>query len=222
MKIAPYGSWKSPVTSDLIVSATIGLGQISIDGDDTYWIEARPAEKGRYVIVKRTADGLTSDVTPMPFNARTRVHEYGGGSFVVSHGLIYFSNFSDQRLYRIDVNGQPQAISPEADLRYADALIDHSRNRIICVREDHRISGSEAINTLTSINLDGKSEQVILASGHDFYSSPRLTPDGSKLAWLAWNHPNMPWDGTELWTADVQPDGSLGRKEKIAGGLDES
>ena len=222
MKIAPYGSWKSPVTSDLIVSATIGLGQISIDGDDTYWIETRPAEKGRYVIVKRTADGLTSDLTPMPFNARTRVHEYGGGSFVVSHGVIYFSNFSDQRLYRIHGKGQPQAISPEADLRYADALIDHSRNRIICVREDHRISGSEAINTLTSIDLDGNTEQVVLVSGHDFYSSPRLSPDGTRLTWLAWNHPNMPWDGTELWLADLLDDGSLANKSLVAGGANES
>src|SRR5262245_38312670 len=153
MKTAPFGSWKSPVTSDLIVSATIGLGQIALDGDDTYWIETRPAEKGRYVIVKRSSAGLTSDVTPMPFNARTRVHEYGGGSFTVSQGIVYFSNFSDQRLYRCQANGQPEAITPEVELRYADALIDHSRKRIVCVREDHRVNGSEAINTLASIDL---------------------------------------------------------------------
>src|SRR5262245_31775664 len=128
MKTAPYGSWKSPVTSDLIVSATIGLGQIALDGADIYWIETRQAEKGRYVIVNRSAAGMTKDVTPMPFNARTRVHEYGGGSFTVSRGLIFFSNFSDQRLYRCRAHGEPQAITPEAELRYADTLIDHSRN----------------------------------------------------------------------------------------------
>jgi len=222
MKTAPYGSWKSPVTSDLIVSATIGLGQIALDGDDIYWIETRPAEKGRYVIVNRSAAGMTTDVIPMPFNARTRVHEYGGGSFTVSRGLIYFSNFSDQRLYRCRANGEPQAITPEAELRYADSLIDHSRNRIICVREDHRIAGSEAINTLASIDLDGGSEQMVLASGYDFYSSPRLSRDGSRLAWLAWNHPNMPWDGTELWVADFLPDGSLTNSMFVAGGGSES
>src|SRR5262245_6314715 len=222
MKTAPYGSWKSPVTSDLIVSATIGLGQIALDGDDIYWIETRPAEKGRYVIVNRSAAGMTTDVIPMPYNARTRVHEYGGGSFTVSRGLIYFSNFSDQRLYRCRGNGEPQAITPEAELRYADTLIDHSRNRIICVREDHRIAGSEAINTLASIDLDGRSEQMVLASGYDFYSSPRLSPDGSRLAWLAWNHPNMPWDGTELWVADFLANGSLTNTMLVAGGGAES
>jgi dipeptidyl aminopeptidase/acylaminoacyl peptidase len=221
-KIAPYGSWKSPITSDLIVSATIGLGQIAIDGDDICWIEARPAEKGRHVVVKRAPNGQTVDLAPSPFNARTRVHEYGGGSFVMSDGVVWFSNFADQRLYRKDADTEPQAITPETDLRYADGIIDHFRNRMICVREDHTVAGGEAVNTIVSLPLDGAGEQRVIVSGNDFYSSPRLSLDGSRLAWLTWNHPNMPWDGTELWVAEVQDDGSLANASRIAGGVDES
>jgi dipeptidyl aminopeptidase/acylaminoacyl peptidase len=221
-KIAPYGSWKSPITSGLIVSATIGLGQSAIDGDDICWVETRPAEKGRYVIVKRAPDGQTVDLTPDPFNTRTRVHEYGGGSFVINDGVIWFSNGADQRLYRKDVGAEPQAITPETDLRYADGEIDCLRSRMICVREDHTVAGGEAVNTVVSLPLDGAGEQRVIVSGNDFYSSPRLSPDGSRLAWLAWNHPNMPWDGTELWVADAQEDGSLANASRVAGGIAES
>ena len=124
-QVAPYGSWKSPITSDLIASATIRIGQIMLDGEDIYWTEMRPAEGGRYVVVRRTPDGRTTDVTPSPFNARTRVHEYGGGSFVVADGTVYFSNFADQRLYRQDPGAEPRPITPEVDLRYADGVVDH-------------------------------------------------------------------------------------------------
>lgn len=222
-EIAPYGSWSSPITSDLIVAGTVRLGQVELDGEDVYWIEGRPAEKGRNVIVKRSADEDTVDLTPAPFNARTRVHEYGGGSFAVSNGEIFFSNFTDQRLYRLAENGgSAVAITPEAELRYADGIIDRFRNRMICVREDHSESGYEAVNTVASIALDGSGKQAVLVGGNDFYSSPRLSPDGKHLAWLAWNHPNMPWDGTELWMADVQPDGTLANKSLVAGGVEES
>ncbi|MCI0336145.1 MAG: S9 family peptidase [Acidobacteria bacterium] len=221
-KVAPYGSWKSPITSDLIVSGTIGLGQIAIDGEDVYWVETRPTEKGRYVIVKRTPDGKTTDITPMPFNARTRVHEYGGGSYAVINGTVYFSNFTDQRLYRQDADSRPRAITPETDLRYADGVIDKVRNRMICIREDHTVAGQEAITMIVGIDLDGEIDQTVLVSGNDFYSSPRLSPDGSHLAWLAWNHPNMPWDGSELWVAEVMKDGSLANKTLVAGGAEES
>lgn len=221
-QVAPYGSWKSPITSDLIVSGTIGLGQIGLEGGDLYWIEMRPAEAGRYVIVRRAADGRTTDVTPAPFNARTRVHEYGGGAFAVSEGVVYFSNFADQRLYRQTLGAQPEPITPEIDLRYADGVIDRRRGRMICVREDHTVAGREAVNTIVSLALDKNDGGEVIASGHDFYSSPRLSPDGSHLAWLAWNHPNMPWDGTELWVAEVKADGSLENTQCVAGGLDES
>jgi dipeptidyl aminopeptidase/acylaminoacyl peptidase len=221
-QVSSYGSWKSPITSDLIVSGTIGLGQIAIDGADVYWVETRPQEKGRYVVVKLAPDGQRVDLTPPPFNARTRVHEYGGGGFTVSDGAVYFSNFADQRLYRFEGSGEPQAITPEAEMRYADGVIDRRRNRMICVREDHSAAGSEAVNEIVGIPLSGSGAQVTLAGGADFYSSPRLNPEASRLAWLQWNHPNMPWDGTELWVADVQGDGSVTNPVRVAGGADES
>ena len=229
-KATPYGSWKSPITSDLIVSETIGLGQIALDGQDVYWVESRPTEGGRYVIVRRTPDGRTTDVMPPPFNARTRVHEYGGGAFAVADGqavaeapAVYFSNFADQRLYRQDPGAEPRPITPETALRYADGVFDRRRGRMICVREDHTDPGREAANAIVSLDLEGDdSGGQALVSGNDFYSSPRLSPDGSRLAWLTWNHPNMPWDGTELWVGELGADGSIGRTERVAGGARES
>ena len=222
VKVSHYGSWKSPITSDLIVSGSIGLGQISMDGEDIYWVETRPQEKGRYVVVKLGRDGRPVDVTPVQFNARTRVHEYGGGGFTVCDGATYFSNFSDQRLYRLDGAGEPQAITPEVEMRYADGVIDRERDRIICVREDHSAQGREAVNSIVGVPVSGEGGQVTLAGGADFHSSPRLNPEGSRLAWLQWRHPNMPWDGTELWVADVLEDGSLSNPVRVAGGVEES
>jgi dipeptidyl aminopeptidase/acylaminoacyl peptidase len=221
-QIAPYGSWKSPITADLIVAGTIGLGQIALDGEDVYWIEGRPAEAGRSVIVRRTPDGEITDVTPFPFNVRTRVHEYGGGAFTVKDGTIYFSNFTDQRLYQQTPDSDPQPLTPQAERRYADAVIDSKRGRIICVQEDHTNSEQEPVNTLVSISLVNGEDVQVLASGSDFYSSPRLSPDNSQLAWLSWNHPNMPWDGTQLWVAQIKKDGSVGEAGCIAGGTEES
>ena len=224
--VAPYGAWKSPITSDLITSQSIHLRGGRFDGDDVYWLEGRPAEAGRNVIVRRTPDGTTHDVNPPPFNARTRVHEYGGGAVLVDHGVVMFSNFADQRLYRTAPGGVPEAITPEAPLRYADCVVDRAGNRLICVREDHSETAlaehGEAVNTIAAIALDGSQEQHVLVSGNDFYATPRLSPDGHTLVWLTWRHPNMPWDGTELWSADVQPDGTLANAILVAGGETES
>lgn len=222
-RVAPYGSWKSPITADLIVSGSIGLSQPLIDGEDIYWVEMRPTEGGRGVIVKRDAHGFISDITPPPFNVRTRVHEYGGGDYAVRDGSVYFSNFSDQRLYLVRDGAPARAITPEIDRRYADALVDDKRKRLICVREDHTVSGREAINTLVSLNFASNDDGGwVLVSGNDFYSSPRLSPDGSRLAWLTWNHPNMPWDGTELWIGTFGKDGQLESSERVAGGSNKS
>jgi dipeptidyl aminopeptidase/acylaminoacyl peptidase len=219
----PYGSWKSPITSDLIVSDAIRLSMIALDGVNTYWIEGRPTEGGRSVIVRGSPDGKKTDMTPPPFNARTRVHEYGGGDYVVGEGVIYSSNFSDQRMYRIVAGTEPEPITPISAYRYADPILDKQRKRLICVREDHTHSSQNAENTLVSLSTeDNPDGGTILVSGNDFYSSPRLSPDGSRLAWLTWNHPNMPWDGTELWVAAVNADGSLHRAERVAGGPTES
>ena len=221
-QVTPYGSWRSPITSQLVASGTVRLRQIALDGEDIYWNETRPTEGGRDVIVRRTPDGQTSDMTPTQLNARTRVHEYGGGAFAVIDGTIYLCNFADQRIYRQEPGAPPHPITPEADLRYADIAIDRRRSRIICVREDHTGAGCEPVNTLVSLKLEGGKGGQVLVSGNDFYSSPRLSPDGSHLAWLTWNHPDMPWDGTELWVGELRVDGSLGRLEQVAGGIDES
>ncbi|HEU4478922.1 MAG TPA: S9 family peptidase [Pyrinomonadaceae bacterium] len=222
-KEASYGSWTSPITSELIVRGAVGLSQPAIDGNDTYWIEMRPAEGGRQVVVKCDTHGQLSDINPQAFNARTRVHEYGGGDYLVTAGTVYFSNFADQRLYRQLPDGVPEPITPEAEMRYAEALFDAARNRIICVREDHTVHGHEAVNTLVSLQASGNEDcGTVLVGGNDFYASPRLSPDGSTLVWLTWNHPNMPWDGTELWQATVNADGSLGEATLVAGGKSES
>ena len=221
-QVAPYGSWKSPISADLISTGGRRIIEAVTDGEDIYWIEMRPTENGRYVIVRRSPDGKTTDVTPPTFSARTRVHEYGGAAFVVSDGTVYFSNFEDQRLYCQLPGSAPQPITPDADLRYADGIVDSKRNRLICVREDHTDTEREAINALVGIGRDGTEDGQILASGNDFYAVPRLNPDGTHLAWLTWNHPNMPWDGVELWIGEIGADGSLVRTECVAGGVDES
>ena len=219
--LAPYGSWKSPITTSLIVSGAVGLGQIALDGDDVYWVEMRPSEGGRMVIVRRRGDGAAEDVTPSPYSVRTRVHEYGGGAFLATGGVIYFANFADQRLYRQAFGGEPTAITPEAPLRYADGVFDAGRGRIICVREDHAGEG-EPVNAIVAVDAEGATPQGTLFDGSDFCAAPRLSPDGKSLVWLAWNHPNMPWDGTMLLVANVGADGRLSETQTVAGGLEES
>jgi dipeptidyl aminopeptidase/acylaminoacyl peptidase len=160
---------------------------------------------------------------PAPFNVRTRVHEYGGGDYTVSNGTIYFSNFADQRVYRLLPGEEPYPITPAEQYRYADYVVDSHRNRLICVREDHTVEGHQAVNTLVSLATDDNPNGgEVLIFGNDFYASPRLSPDGFQLAWLTWNHPNMPWDGTELWVGTFDADGTLSKAERVAGGKDES
>lgn len=224
-QIAPYGSWKSPVTTNSIVAETIRPGLMALDGDDIYWIEGRPAEGGRNVIVRRSPDGTLTDKTPPPFNARTRVHEYGGGDYTVSAGTIYFSNFADQRLYCQLPDGEPVELTPAIERRYADMIVDQPRNRLLCICEDHTDTTREAVNSLVSISLDRNAnlgDIQVLQTGNDFYSTPRLNPDGTKLCWLTWNHPNMPWDGCELWVADLDDHGLVAHAQLVAGGLKES
>ncbi len=222
-KIAPYGSWKSPITADLIVGGSVGLSQPQLDGSDIYWLELRPTEGGRNVVVKCSATRTFTDITPRPFNARTRVHEYGGGDYMVNNGVVYFTNFADQRLYKQVGPGDPEALTPVADMRYADTCLDHTRGRLICVREDHTVQNAEAVNTIVALSMDANDDcGVVLTGGNDFYSSPRVSPDGTQLAWLTWNHPNMPWDGCELWVGEFGPDGTLASTRWVAGSVAES
>ena len=222
-RIAPYGAWQSPVSTEMLTSGALRFVEIDVDGDDIYWVESRPDEQGRYAVMRRSADGETTEVTGPEHSARTLVHEYGGGALAVRDGVIYFSNFSDQRLWRqqADDPGTATPITPAINVRYADATIDAARGRLICVAEDHRREGVEAENLLVSVPTDGSiaedGEPEPIHRGYDFYAAPRLSPDGARLAWICWNHPQMPWDATELWLANVASDGSLLNPRRIAG-----
>jgi dipeptidyl aminopeptidase/acylaminoacyl peptidase len=221
-----------------VAAGGLRLGVVQRDDADIYWLEGRPAEGGRYALVRRGADGVAADVTPADINVRSRVHEYGGGAYLVRDRIVYCTNFSDQRVYRITASRPPEPITPASPFFYADFELDRRRNRLICVREDHSGKG-EAVNTLVAVSLgppdgghydrDSAEEEaghydrgVVIASGHDFYSTPGLSPDGSQLAWLSWRHPNMPWDGSELWVADVDASGTLSNHRLVAGGESES
>ena len=222
-RVAPYGSWKSPITADLYASGYNGVDEPMLDGEQLYWKEDRPKEAGRYVVVRQDPDGTIVEVTPKGFNVRTTVHEYGNGDYLVHEATVYFSNFKDQRLYRQVVGQQPEPITPaDVDLRYADGVVDAKRKQLILVREDHTEKTRQAVNAIVSIDLIEGGPGHILVSGNDFYSNPRLSPDCSRVAWLTWNHPNMPWDGTELWLGQMGSDGALEKKELVAGGAEES
>jgi hypothetical protein len=240
-----FGTWASPLTAAAIASGNLRLGAVQMDGDDIYWLEGRPQEGGRYALLRRRADGVVTEVTPAGFNVRTRVHEYGGGAYLVRDGTVYAVNFADQRVYRIagsalsNFEGRnpvhiPEPLTPAGAWRFADFDLDTRRQRLICVREDHTQEGQEAVNTIVSIPLgpaeEGSAEAGhyvpgagnVLTSGYDFYSTPRLSPDGSTLAWLSWRHPFMPWDGTELWVANVDASGALSNPTLVAGSTRES
>ena len=184
-----FGSWESTITTDLMLNSSVGLGEISIFGDDVYWVEMRANEGGRYVVVKRAADGKESDVIPSDYNARTRVHEYGGGSYLATERGVVFSNFSDQCLYLIDANNKCNKLTEQEGCRYADMVYDRHREQLICVREDHSDETREAINTIVAVPLSGTGDESVLHSGADFYSNPRLSHDGQQLCWVSWLHP---------------------------------
>src|SRR5688572_13548403 len=219
----PYGTWPSPIPAAVVAAQGLRLSSVSLDGEAVYWIEGRPSEAGRNVLVRREADGSTRDVTPAGFNTRSRVHEYGGGAYLVDGRRVYFVNFSDQRVYALNLgdDAPPRPLTPEGAFCYGDFSLDHARRRLVCIREDHTEPGREAVTTLVGIPLDG-GPVAVLASGDDFYSTPRISPDGTRLCWLSWRHPRMPWDGTELWVAAIAGDGALGAATLVAGGVEES
>lgn len=179
------------------------------------------------MLVRQPADGECADVTPAPYDVRSRVHEYGGGAYAVLDGVVVFVNQADQRIYRVDAaadDGKPQPITPEGDFRYGDLRIDARRQHVLCVREDHSLADSEPVNTLVSVELSGPNDDggQILVSGSDFVSSPRLDSAGDRLAWVTWDHPNMPWDGSTLWSGRLSESGELADRQRVAGGLSES
>jgi dipeptidyl aminopeptidase/acylaminoacyl peptidase len=223
--IAPYGSWASPITSSLLTSSGIGFSEVTFSNGFVYWLEGRPEESGRVMVVRCAPGGKPADVLPPGFNARTRAHEYGGGASFVHNDTVFFSNYNDQRLYRKDPDSDPKAITPEppaaGSLRYADGRVTPDGDTVICVRERHE-EGREAINEIVAMPAGGSSEARIILSGYDFYSFPRISPDGRRLAWTCWNHPQMPWDGTELWVGDPGRDSSISNPRRIAGNSTES
>jgi dipeptidyl aminopeptidase/acylaminoacyl peptidase len=222
LRTAPYGTWRSPITPRLITAEQVGLASPWLDGGSAWWTESRPLEGGRVTLMRRRAGSAAVEVTPAPFNLRTRVHEYGGRGFVASGDLVLGSAFADQRLWRLD--GAPQALTPVSDaaLRYAEPVLDGPRGRLLAVREDHR-GQSEPRNELVAVPLEGEPDEgVVLDGRHDFVAYPRPSLDGRRLAWVSWDHPDMPWDGTSLWVADLDARGLPAEPVRVAGGCEES
>jgi dipeptidyl aminopeptidase/acylaminoacyl peptidase len=229
--VAPYGSWRSPIAPEVVAEAGRRLAAPKIAGDGAvWWAEGRPSEGGRVVLMRRPAGGEPETVTPTGTNVRSRVHEYGGGAWTLAaDDQVLFVDFTDQRLYRQRLSEEPVAITPEPDApaarRYADLHLTPDGRTVLCVRESHRAGTTgeggarEPVNQIVALALDGSGEPAVLAGGRDFYSFPRVSPDGRWLAWTCWDHPNMPWDGTELWIAplDDPADARL-----VAGGPAES
>ncbi len=221
--IAEYGFWKSPITADLVAGESIRIGEPVLDGDAIYWLEGRPAEGGRSVLVRLGKDGIPRDQLPDPWTVRSAVHEYGGGAYTVCDGAVYFSSGFDHRLYRSAPGEDPQPLTPDGPWRYADFEADRRRDRLVAVGEDHSIAEAEPSNLLVTVDIHGGINPVRpLVWGADFYSNPRVSPDGTRVCWLQWQHPNMPWDGTELWLGEFGPDGEICSSERVAGGSSES
>ncbi|MGH6843679.1 MAG: S9 family peptidase, partial [Methylocella sp.] len=216
--VAPYGAWVSPVSVELMTEAAIGLSGLSVDGRDLYWLEARPSENGRTVLCRRGADGEIADLTPQPFNVGSRVHEYGGGAYAVAAGVAVFSERTDGSVWLIEAGSPPRRIETPDDCRYADFEFDLPRRRVLAVREDHRDHPpSEPKAAIVALPLDPSGAETVLIEGPDFLSSPRLGPDGGRLAWIAWDHPDMPWDRTRLFVAGVTREGALEAARLVAG-----
>jgi dipeptidyl aminopeptidase/acylaminoacyl peptidase len=233
-----YGEWDSPISARQVASGAVEFGGVAVDDGTPYWLERRPAEDGRGVLVRRDDDGTDRAITPDDVDVRTTVHEYGGGDFAVRDGTVVYSRFEDQRLYRTDDEGSdPVPITPappeQQAHRYADLSFTPSGDRLYCVRERHPVesdrasdekegAGAEPVNELVALSVEEGGEPTVVASGHDFYSFPRIAPDGERLAWTTWDHPRMPWDGTELHVADIESGGTLASERVVMGGPEES
>ncbi|MQA85916.1 MAG: prolyl oligopeptidase family serine peptidase [Streptosporangiales bacterium] len=232
--IAPYGTWPSPISAEQVARSGLRLSSPRVIGGDVWWQETRPEERGRTTVVHRAEDGTRRELLSVPWNARTRVHEYGGRSYLPARQgdgyAVIFAHYDDQRLYRLDPGGkEPRPITPQPDeptaLRYADPICSPDGSEVWCVRESH--AEGKVTRALVAVPLDGSAADDPaavrqLVTGVDFFASPCVSPDGRHLAWISWNHPRMPWDGTELRVAKIEADGSVGKSLRLKGGPSES
>ncbi|MBD3335915.1 MAG: prolyl oligopeptidase family serine peptidase [Candidatus Eisenbacteria bacterium] len=221
---APYGSWTSPISAEKIATGSKRVGDIQVSGDSIYWLESRPAEGGRIVAMRRGPGDEIHEVTPQGFNIRSRVHEYGGGAYLAGEPGLYFVNFKDQGIYLQKPGGAPAPVAVSNGYRYADFTHDARRQRLLAVREDHTGDG-EPENTIVAVpdapgGAGGPGD--VLIAGNDFYAAPRLSPDGSRLAFLTWSHPHMPWEAAELWLAELDEGGGVVSMRRVAGATDGS
>src|SRR5437588_6382091 len=224
--VMPHGSWPTPITSEVVVARAIRLAEVRVDGEEVIWSEGRPAEGGRTALVRRSSDGRLHELLAAEENARTAVHEYGGGAWWAAEGIVWFANWSDQRLYRRDPrSGHSEALTPSPQIprgdRYADGALSPNRQSVVCVREHHPPGGRGAVdvrNEIVQLAAHEPSTPEVIVSGPDFVSNPRFSPDGTKFVWIEWDHPNMPWDETRLVVRDL----ASGEEQVVAGGERES
>jgi dipeptidyl aminopeptidase/acylaminoacyl peptidase len=220
--VAPFGTWASRITAEMVAESGTLLTMPWLEREAVWWLEGRPAEDGRVVLVRAGHEREPRDVVPTGFDVRTAVHEYGGGAYCIHEGTAFVSNSADQRLWRVEPGGQPVAVTPAVEgrgHRYADGRVTRDGGIWVGVRERHAESGrvSDVVNELVAVPTDGSAEPRIITGGRDFYSNPRISPDGSRLCFLAWDLPWMPWDGCELFIADLATDGELTNLARVAG-----
>ncbi|MEO7429873.1 MAG: S9 family peptidase, partial [Acidimicrobiales bacterium] len=212
----PYGSWPTPITSEVVVRSARLPNGLALDGDDLWWSEGRPEEGGRTAVLRRGADGVVTEIVAAPWNARTAVHEYGGGAWWVAGGVLWFADWATQRLHRVAPGGEPAALTPDPSvargLRFADGRLSPDGTTLLCVQEEHHADGSEATNTIVRLAAHEASSPEVVVAGPDFVADPRWRPDGGAYCWLEWDHPDMPWDATRLMVDEG------GQRTLVAGG----
>jgi dipeptidyl aminopeptidase/acylaminoacyl peptidase len=226
LTVAPYGRWPSPISAKVVAGQAVSYDAVQVTSGAVYWLEGRPLEGGRTVLVRWTPQAGAVDAVPATFDVGSQVHEYGGGAYLAAEPILFVVRRDDQRVHRINLDRDqlPEPITPPTEtpgrLRYGDLRVTADRRLLVCVREDHQATagGSELVALVT----DGSSVPWVLAAGHDFYAAPRPSPDGRQLAWLSWDRPQMPWDGSDLWVAEFTPGGRLGTAQHVAGGPEES
>ncbi len=224
---APFGTWHSSISAEMVAGKSPKLSEPLLESNRVFWLESKPEEKGRTTIMMHES-GQSQSILPRPLSAKSKVHEYGGGSFAISGDYVFFVLADDQQIYKLDFTQdtiEPVALTQQVELRFSDIQFDQHRNKLIAVCEDHSPitkDGKEPSNYLVAIPVDGSKNITILHEGFDFYSFPRISPNGEHLCWTCWNHPDMPWDKTELWLAQLTQDGTLASPGKIAGNKPES